>query len=304
MNSYLEGLEREISKVKIKSWLVFQDGQLTFEYYKNRKIQNNPQKVNSCTKSILSILIGIAIDKGFIHSTSERIIDYFPRLVGRQEDPRKKELTIEHLLTMTAGFDWPEFGEWNYFAPMAYSTDIVRFVIDRELKDKPGDKMNYNSGCSHVLTAILQEATGLKAVEFANKYLFRPLEITNFDWLEDNKGINHGANGLRLTPMDLAKIGLLYLHKGTWESKCLVSADWVMKSTQPYFSTYEYIGAYGYHWWVKKYDQFQMFFALGYGGQYICIVPELNMVISITSEIYEDTIKPLLLLEEYIIKNY
>lgn len=304
MNTFSEGLERAINKVKIKSWLVFQDEQLSYEYYKNRKIQNNPQKINSCTKSILSILIGIAIDKGFIHSTSDRIIDYFPKLLARQEDIRKNELTIEHLLTMSAGFDWPEFGEWNYFAPMVYSPDIVRYVIDRELKDEPGDKMNYNSGCSHVLTAILQEATGLKAVDFANDYLFKFLGITRFDWIEDNKGINRGADGLRLTPIDMAKIGLLYLNKGTWKSKCLVSSDWVTKSTHPYFLTYEYIGAYGYHWWVRKYYQYEMYFALGYGGQYICIVPELKMVISITSEIYEDTIKPLLLIEEFILKNY
>lgn len=140
-----EGLERAIKKLKIKSWSVFVDGCISFEFYKNRKIQRNPQKNNSCTKSVLSTLIGISIDKGFINDTTETINDYFPNLLERQDDTRKHQITIEHLLTMSVGFDWPEFGEWNYFAPMVYSPDIVRFVIDRELKDEPGNRMNYNS---------------------------------------------------------------------------------------------------------------------------------------------------------------
>lgn len=177
-----------------------------------------------------SILIGIAIDNGLINDPSERIIDYFPKILAGQEDIRKNELTIEHLLTMSAGFDWPEFGEWNYFPPMVYSPDIVRFVIDRELKDEPGQKMK-------------------------------------------------------------------------WKSKSIVSSDWVTKSTHPNYSTYENIGDYGYHWWVKKCSHYRMYFALGYGGQYICIVLELKIVIFITSEMYEDTMKPLLLIEEFIMEN-
>ncbi|NGZ76682.1 serine hydrolase domain-containing protein [Saccharibacillus alkalitolerans] len=137
------------------------DDRLVFEYYKNRKIERGPQKINSCTKSILSILI------------------------GSLDAPRKRDITIEDLLTMSAGFDWPEFGEWNFFAPMVFSPNIVKFVFDRELRHDPGEKMNYNSGCSQVLTAILQKATGMKAVDFANLHLFQPLGIMNARWYED-----------------------------------------------------------------------------------------------------------------------
>jgi len=205
---------------------------------------------------------------------------------------------------MSAGFDWPEFGEWNCFAPMVYSPDIVRFVIERELKENPGMKMNYNSGCSHILTAILQKSTGMKAIDFANRYLFKPLEITNFDWVEDSKGINHGADGLRLTPIDMVKLGSLYLQKGNWKAKNIVSADWVKTSTQPYYLTYDSIGHYGYHWWTKELKNKEMYFALGFGGQYICVIPGLQMVMAITSEIYEDSLTPLRIIEELIINNY
>lgn len=290
--------------MKVKSWLIYVDGDLSFEFYKNRKIQTNPQKINSCTKSVISILIGIAIDKGFIKDTTEMISVYFPDLLSKQVDTRKHQITIKQLLTMSAGFDWPEFGEWNYFAPMVFSPDIVRFVIERELRDEPGKRMNYNSGCSHVLTAILQKSTGMKAADFASTFLFKPLEITNFDWVEDSKGINRGADGLRLTPKDMAKIGLLYLNEGTWKSKNVVSAEWVKTSTQPSYLTYEYIGYYANHWWVKHSEKdIPMFFALGYGGQFICIIPKLRMVIAVTSEMYDDTIKPLVLIEELILKN-
>lgn len=304
----LNDFEQQLKKANIKSCLMIREEHLILEYYKNKKVKANPQKINSCTKSILSILIGIAIDKGYIKSISEPVSCYFPELIHNLVDPRKRSITIEDLLTMSAGFDWPEFGEWNYFAPMVFSSDIVKYVFERELKDNPGDKMNYNSGCSHVLTAILQKATGMKASEFANLHLFRPLEITNTNWYEDSKGINRGADGLTMSTNDMLKIGTLILHEGVWNNKCVVSADWLKKSTQPYYLTYESIGHYAYHWWVRelntKNDEMsrtELIFALGYGGQYICVVPKLRMVIAITSELYEDSMKPLRILEKLIV---
>ncbi|MFF2482760.1 serine hydrolase domain-containing protein [Paenibacillus sp. NPDC058071] len=306
----LEPFERAIRKVKLNSCLIIRDNELLFEYYRNNKIRHNAQKINSCTKSVLSALIGIAIDQGAIRSISEPISRYFPEWINAQPDSRKQSITIEHLLAMSAGFDWPEFGEWNYFAPMVFSPNIVKYVLDRELLDDPGDKMNYNSGCSHVLTAILQQATGRSAIAFAEAYLFKPLGITNFDWVEDNRGINRGADGLRLTTEDMAKIGLLFLNKGMYGNKRVISSEWVEKSTAPYYSTYEHIGKYGYHWWIKALDNEEiltsdnkMIFALGYGGQYICMIPHDKIVIAITSEIYEDTMKPLSLLEEHVLSS-
>ncbi|MDT0121587.1 serine hydrolase [Paenibacillus sp. RRE4] len=296
---------RAIKKTKIKSCLIMREDRLVFEYYKNRKIENNPQKINSCTKSILSILIGIALDKGYIKSIAEPVCSFFPELTNILDDPRKRDITIEDLLTMSAGFEWPEFGEWNYSTPMLFSSDMIKYVFERNLEHNRGEKMNYNSGCSHVLTAILQKTTGMKAIEFAHLHLFKPLGITNVHWYEDNKGINRGADGLTMTTVDMLKIGTLCLRQGIWKNTRIVSSDWLEKSTQPYYFTYESIGHYAYHWWVRHLNMnnteasgTEMIFALGFGGQYICIIPSLDMVIAITSDMYEDSLKPLRILEE------
>ncbi|MDP5274259.1 serine hydrolase domain-containing protein [Chengkuizengella axinellae] len=309
--SFIQDLNKAIKKVKIKSCVMIKDGSMIYEYHKNRKVRDNLQKVNSCTKSIVSALIGIAIQEGYISSLDETLEHYFPKIINKQTDKRKKEITIEHLLTMTAGFDWPEFGEWDSFAPMVYSNDIVKFVIDRPLIDEPGIKMNYNSGCSHLLTAILQIATGLKVSIFAEKYLFDPLEM-KYHWFEDNKGINHGADGLRLTPYDMAKFGQLYLQKGMWNAKQLIPEQWIKRSTEPKYLTYDFIGHYSYHWWVKNIESDnshlsadnRFFFALGHGGQYICIIPHANAVVVFTSDMYNDSLKPLEYIEKFIIKSF
>jgi CubicO group peptidase (beta-lactamase class C family) len=309
MNSkILDEFARSIKKAKIKSCLIMREDRLVFEYYKNRKIENNPQKINSCTKSILSILIGIALDKGYIKSIAEPVCSFFPELMNILDDPRKRHITIEDLLTMSAGFEWPEFGEWNYSTPMLFSSDMIKYVFERNLENDRGEKMNYNSGCSHVLTAILQKTTGMKAIEFANLHLFQPLGITNVQWYEDSKGINRGGDGLTMTTVDMLKMGTLYLQEGNWKNKRIVSSDWLRKSTQPYYLTYEAIGYYAYHWWVRNLNInnaevscTEMIFALGFGGQYICIIPGLSMVIAITSDMYEDSLKPLRILEEYLV---
>lgn len=301
---------KSVEKTKIKSCLVLKEGNLIHEYYKSNKIRDNLQRINSCTKSVISILIGIAIDKGFIPSVHVTMEQYFPDLVNHQADPRKKDVTIEQLLTMTVGLDWPEFGEWNYMPPM-FTHDVVKFIFDRELVNEPGTRMNYNSGCSHILSAILTQTTGMKTSAFAEKYLFQPLGITgNYQWFEDAKGISYGSDGLRLHPSNLAKFGQLYLQDGIWNGKRIVSSEWTRKSTEPHLVTYDYIGHYASHWWVAKIDPDQndfsmnnrIFFAMGRNGQYIMIIPRLQTVVVFTSTL-DNTMKPLELVREYLVRS-
>lgn len=304
----LDAFRKKLKGEKILGCIIIKKDNIIFEFYKNNKIQPETHHINSCTKSILSALFGICLDKGFIKAVDTPITEYFGDLVGRQADERKKKITLYHLLTMSAGFDWPEFGEWHYFAPMRYSSNIVKYILDRELASDPGTSMNYNSGCSHLLAAVIQQATGAKAAEFAGRYLFQPLGIAETHWYEI-QGINLGADGLNFKLADLAKFGYLYLHKGNWFGKEIVSEKWVAESTASRFLTYRDIGGYGYQWWSsvsQDHDGTDVpyYFAMGFGGQYCIVVPGYDMVVAFVSRDYTDTLLPMRLFREYVIKAH
>lgn len=244
MNPFQQ-LEKEMKSQKVSSCLIYQNGKNIFEYYKNRKTTLKLAKVNSVTKSFISILVGIAIDRGDITSVHVPIHHYFPNM-----DSEKQSITIEHLLTMTPGIQWGEFGDWGGRPfPMINSKDWVKFVLEKPVEYPPGEEMAYNSGCSHLLSAIIQQATNMKVTDFAEKFFFKPLGIKEYRWYEDAKGIVIGGFGLCLKPEDLLKVGVLMLNNGTWNGQNVVSKEWVIQSTLPRYKTYNEIGAYGYHWW-------------------------------------------------------
>ena len=302
----LNDFKKKISKEKILSCLILKDNSLIFEYYKNNKVEGSLQKINSCTKSVVSALIGTLVDNGLISSVHTPITEFFGDIINKQTDERLKEITIYNLLTMTPGFDWPEFGEWNCFSPMVYSNDIVKFVLERPIIENPGQSMNYNSGCSHLLSAIIQKLTGMSADNYAKEHLFKPLGINNSKWYEDRKGISLGADGLRITSYDMLKFGNLFLNNGCLDGKQIISSKWIKESTRPLYKTYDNIGHYGYHWWVSSFNnkdlEINYYFALGYGGQNIIIVPDFNLVVVFTSSMYNSSLSPLLYFKEFILK--
>lgn len=295
-----EPLTKELKKEKINTVIINHNGKNIFEYYKNMKQKEKLHKLNSCTKSVMSILIGIAIDRQYLDTIHTPVHHFFPEVFQNQTDTRKNDITIYHLLTMTEGLNFPEFGEWNCFAPMIYHPNIVKFVINRPMEHPVGKHMNYNSGCSHILSSILQLVTKTKTEDFANEYLFKPIGIKEYTWYLDKMKINKGADGLVLKAEDMMKIGQLMLQNGTINGKSIISADWIKETTKPNLMTYDFIGHYGMHWWVNKIDERKDFsddntyyFALGFGGQYIIVLPVKNMVITITSDIYSDSLKPM-----------
>ena len=302
----VELLSKELKKKKINTVLIIKDSERVFEYYKNRKQKEKTHKINSCTKSIVSILVGIAVDRDLIDSIDTPVHTFFPEIFNEQSDKRKMSLTIRHLLTMTDGLDFPEFGEWNAFAPMIFHQDIVKFVIDRPLLHEVGTHMNYNSGCSHILSAILHQVTGMKTEDFAAKYLFKPLGISEYTWHVDKMNINKGGDGLVLKVEDMEKVGQLMLQKGVFNEQRVVSEQWIEQSTTPNMMTYQKIGYYGMHWWVNKLDGDKAFseentyyFALGFGGQYIIVIPYHKIVVTVTSDIYEDSLKPMRIIRSH-----
>jgi len=299
------GVRKELAKHKITNFLVSQNSKLVFQYYQNSKATSSLAKLNSVTKSVNSALVGICLDRGLIPSVHTPITEYFADYLVNDPDPRKQTITIYHLLTMSAGFDWPEFGEWNYFAPMVFAKDITEFILGRDLISEPGTVMNYNSGCSHLLGAIVQQVTGQKAADFAQKELFKPLGITEYKWQELG-GQSLTADGLKLKPAGLLKFGQLYLDGGRYNGQQLINPSWITESTNPYYLTYESIGSYGYQWWVSAASlpdggEIPFYFALGYQGQYLIIVPSQEIVIAITARL-QNTLIPLEIAKQLIAK--
>lgn len=305
-DTIIKDMKKRISEEKILSCLILKDNSIIFEHYKNKKVSSNVQTINSCTKSVISALVGIALDKGLIESINTPITEFFGDIINRETDSRKRNITIEHLLNMTIGTDWPEFGEWNCFAPMVYSNDMIKFILQRPIDTDPGQKMNYNSGCSHLLSAIIQKVSGISAHDFAKEYLFKPIGISKSVWHE-RQGTSLGSDGLRITAEDMVKFGQLFLNKGNFNGKQVISEQWIKESTIPRHITYMNIGHYEHHWWASSHKrndrEISYYFALGYGGQYIIVVPDFNMVVTFTSRMYNNSLRPIHYFKNYILES-
>ena len=254
--------------------------------------------IHSCTKSIISALVGIAMDKGYIESIHQPVLAFFPGLTFANVDEAKRAMTLKHILTMTTGLDWPETApssdsSGQIIGEMIQSSDWVQFVLDRPMAQEPGIEFNYNTGASHLLSAIIQETTGITALEFAEEYLFGPLGISDVDWTSTSQSRTIGGFGLSMLPHDMAKIGYLYLNDGVWNREQVVSSAWVEVSTREHIRSDLWEG-YGYQWWTND-SGFYM--ALGAEGQCIAVVPDKNMVVVCTSEgAYGEAVWVLLLL--------
>jgi len=273
----------ESNDYRVYSILVIKNGFLVKEWYETPFGKDSIFRVFSVSKSVTSTLIGIALDMGYINSLDEFVLDYFPDYDIANPSPLKDAMTIWHLLTMTTGLDWPEYYPYGdprnpYYAWKA-SEDHVGFVLNRTMIAPPGTTFNYNTGASHLLSAIIQRATNMSTVDFANQYLFGPLAFEESFWMEDPQGVAGGGDDLYLRPRDMAKIGYLFLNEGNWEGKQIISENWVRTST----SVFVNLGGeldYGYQWWIDADDD--LYRALGYGGQQINVFHTQDLVVVFT----------------------
>ncbi|MHA2426068.1 MAG: serine hydrolase domain-containing protein [Candidatus Thorarchaeota archaeon] len=270
------------NNININSIVVTRNGHIVLEEYYDFFDENTSMSIFSCTKTIMSTLIGIAIDKGFIANTSSLVLDFFPDREFENMNQMKEQLTIYDLLTMQAGIEWNDnsnAGNSNY-NQMIRTDDWVQYVLDQPISITPGTVFTYNTGASHILSAILQNSTGMTSEEFANQYLMEPLDIEHFHWRESPQGITIGGNTAMLRPRDMAKVGYLYLMNGTWNDEEVVSADWIAEASR----THTIVGGgtgYGYQIWTR--DSLGSFSARGYAGQYIFVVPEYSLVVVFTA---------------------
>lgn len=264
---------------RLRSLLVSVDGELVEERYFNGARSTEWANLKSASKSVLSTLVGIAVDRGHL-KISDPMVKFFPEYLGATSDAAKKSITIEDLLTMRSGLESTSnvnYGRW------VASDNWVRHILTRPLMDEPGGGMIYSTGNSHLLSAILTKATKMSTFEFARRYLADPLGIALRPWIRDPQGIYLGGNDMHLTPRAMLKYGELYLNRGRILEKQIVSEQWIAETLKPRAQSNWSGRHYGYGWWIDNLTGHATHYAWGHGGQFIFTVPSLKLVAVTTS---------------------
>ena len=279
--SELEAIPRALSL------LVAKNGRLVYEAYLHGNHADSLNDVRSVTKSVVSTLTGIALEEGLLSSLEQTLGELLPPSAGTVP-PDKAEITVLDLLTMSGGFEWTEVGAIGYNEWLT-SGDPVGFLLDRALSDAPGSRFNYNSAAVHLLGVMLEGATGTPIDVFADQYFFGPLGIARRRWETAFTGYPNGGSGLDMRPRDLLRFGQLALQDGVSGDRALVDADWFDAATTPHYTwrsngSVLASGSYGYLWWTETGRARDAFLAWGYGGQFIYVVPEIDMVVVATTD--------------------
>jgi len=282
--------------------VLVKNGKLVLEEYFDGYDRDRKHYVASVTKSIASVLIGIAMDQGFIGGIAQGgldtpVVDLFPEYeTAISADRAKQDLLLRHILSMSAGLEWDE-QTYSYDDPRndcdraEHSDDSVGFVLQKPVVATPGTEFLYNGGLSILLSALIQNSTGMHTAEFAREYLFRPLGIEDSAWDNFADGLADTTGGLHMRPRDMAKIGYLMLSGGEWQVSQIVSPEWVNESTRVQIATG--LGPdYGYQWWRGKLlvngSGVETFFASGHGGQKIFVFPVPNLVVVFTQKVFDN----------------
>jgi CubicO group peptidase (beta-lactamase class C family) len=303
---------------KIHSLVIIHNDKLVFEEYSSGWERDMLHPIYSGTKSVTSALIGIAISQGHITGVDTKLLDFFPEYDSFDNNNESKEsITLEHVLTMSAGFEWdeitvPHFDNYgnlnleNSYGAMTQSDDWIKFVLDLPMVSEPGSELVYNSGGSQLLSGILTNTTGLTAEAFAESNLFPHLGITKWEWVENitpehiignPQGHSNTAAGLFLHPVNMAMFGYLYLNHGKLGNVQVVPESWVETSVFNHipFANLDPVADkyynYGYQWWLIS-NEFpypfldnigDIYYASGFGGQLIMVMPDIDMVIAVTA---------------------
>ena len=268
------------------SILAVRGGKLIAERYFNGQGPENANYIASASKSVLSALIGIALDRGDIPGLGKRMMDYFPEYRFAVSDPVKYTITLRHLLTMRSGL--PMDSNDKHWQAWWASPDWMRFCVTLPLAGPPGEKFRYSTSGTHILSGILTKATGMKALEYARLHLCAPLGISIPYWPEDPLGYNRGGWDIHMTPRDMARFGYLYLKKGDVDGVRILSEKWITDSLTDYCDTWDWgafnAGRYGYLWWKCEVLGYTVWFAHGHGGQCVFLLPEIDMILITTAD--------------------
>lgn len=295
----------------IRSIFIVKDGYVVFEEYLSDNFPATRRHLlHSVTKSFTGTLIGIALQQGLLAGINETVLDFFTDYEVANPTPRKDRMTIEDLLTMTAGFEWDEWSssyedaESNTLLVMASAPDCIQFVLDRPMAYEPGEHWTYNGGATNLLGAIIPEISGRTTLQFARQHLFEPLGFTGSDWYMMNGGWYNCHGGLKLATQDIAKLGFLYLNNGNWNGTQILSEEFVTNATTPIdlkpYADESY--GYGWQWWTRS--DLGIYFAWGRHGQKIMVSPEHDMVVAFNAMVPDDGYDPeFSLFYDYILRS-
>ena len=294
----LYDLVREIQNAapdKLRSILIARNNKLVFEAYFGAWHRDRKQDLRSASKSFVSAVMGIAIDKGVVKDVDQPVLSYFPEYESiRNWDDRKAEMTIRDFLRMRTGLscnDWVPYSQGN--EEYMYETDDwIRFVFDLPVMHDPGEQFSYCSGAPIVLSAVITKSWDEGCVAFADEYLFKPLGITDYVWEYMPARREYAGGKLHMRPRDALKLGLLFLNDGTWNGTQVISPEWIAESTRPdgVIPTQREGVEYGYYWWYTTWtidgQEIEAYYAHGNGGQVMYVLEDLNMVVLFTGGAY------------------
>ena len=296
----------------IHSVLLVKNGKLVLEEYFYGYHRDRLHALHSVSKSITSILVGISRDRKMIPNVDKPVYEFFPDYMDTRWVKQKYDITLEQVLTMSAGIDWDERSKPltnsrnDIVALILNSDNWIRYVLNKEQVEPPGERFNYSGGLNILLGGIIEKSSGLYADKFAENYLFGPLGISDYYWHRHSDGTINTQGGLALRPRDMAKIGYMMLKGGNWNGKQVVSQEWIKESTAHHLSgNYGY--SYGYQWWsgktVLNKEPVRSFFAWGRGGQFIFVFPTLDLIAVFTSSIHDNVLifQPFGIVTNYII---
>lgn len=288
------------------SLLVWQKGKLVCSQYFNDANDSTVFSVKSVTKSVMSALTGVVYDRGLLPPLNNPVLNIFPECANRgttfkdvwypdflsNNDELRKTLTLKNLLTMQTGFLWDDNNPLIH-RPFQTATDPVRFILDLPFETSPGEKFRYCTPSAHLVSAVLCKAVKTDLRKYADSLLFKPAGISIAHWSVDPSGTPAGGSEMYMTALNMMKFGLLYLHGGNANGKQIISKNWVKESTAEQIELNEWdvlpgANGYGYFWWRRITNGHQAIVASGYGGQLICIVPDLDMVIVTTCFVNEN----------------
>jgi CubicO group peptidase (beta-lactamase class C family) len=278
------------NRSSIYSVLVIRNGYIVTERYYRGYSENSEFNIRSVSKSYLSAMTGIAIENGIINGIHDKMLDFYPEYDHSELDPRKDDITIKHLLTMQGGIDH----EHNNYSRLYGTSNWIQSAIEEPLLYNPGETHSYNTFLTHLLSGISTKTSGMSTLEFGQKYLCDPLGIIIQDWQQSPQGIYFGGNSMFFTTRDMAVLGYLYLNDGEINGVQIVPRDWVEESLKNRMPEHQEgwtwgpmeNGGYGYLWWLGEIKGYEVFLAIGHGGQFVVNFPKLNMIVATNSNAY------------------